>query len=343
MMILRTHGILLALAAFAAWPSAMVHAQAGAYSRMGFGARGIAMSNALGADASGAASAYYNPALAPFATGQALNGTVALMSLDRQLQFLEFTTPLRPRAGITAGLIHAAVTGIDGRDESGYHTQDHRTDEFAFFLAFGTRLSDRFAAGASFQIFRADFFEGVTATNGIGIDVGAIYQATDALSVGFAIEDLLARYTWDTSGAFGAGGKTTRDNFPTRVRISGAYSFLEGQGRIAAEYEAGFVSREHRSYDVRLSGGIPRESASSERLTRHASRLRVGAEYLLTEIFGLRAGVDQLSSETGEVKPTAGFMIRQPVGELMLTADYAFVLEPHAVSSLHFITLSVGL
>ncbi len=59
------------------------HAQAaGAFSRMGFGARGVAMSNALVADASGYASPYYNPALAPFIPRQSLDASAAFMTLD---------------------------------------------------------------------------------------------------------------------------------------------------------------------------------------------------------------------------------------------------------------------
>ena len=103
------------------WSLSEADAQnAGVFSRMGFGARGVAMSNALVADASGDTSPYYNPALAPFISGQNFAASTAFMTLDRTLQFLEFATPLRPRAGVAGGLIHASVSNIDGRDGSGY-------------------------------------------------------------------------------------------------------------------------------------------------------------------------------------------------------------------------------
>ena len=318
-------------------------AQVGAYSRMGFGARGIAMSNALVSDVSGAASAYYNPALAPFVEGQTVNGTVALMSMGRQLQFLEFATPLRPGAGVTAGLLHAGVSDIDGRDASGYHTEDYSTDEFAFFLIFGKRFAERVSAGVAFQIFRADYFEELRATNSIGIDAGVAVRATDALSFGLVVEDLLARYTWETSGIFGEGGKTTRDNFPTRIRLGASYALLEGRARIVGEYESAFTSRELRRFEIVPVGARPVEVSTTERLTRFDYRFRFGGEYLFTDSFALRLGVDQIGDDLGGVKPAAGFMIRHPIGELLLSADYAFVIEPYAVSSLHFVTLRVGL
>ena len=152
---------LLLIVVILALGAADVHAQsAGAFSRMGFGARGVAMSNALVADASGQASPYYNPALAPFIPQQSLDASAALMTLDRELQFLQFATPLRPRAGIAVGLIHASVSDIDGRDGSGYHTQNFSTDEYALFIAFGVRVSRRVTVGFGLQFFRADYFEG---------------------------------------------------------------------------------------------------------------------------------------------------------------------------------------
>lgn len=319
-------------------------AQAGAYSRMGFGARGIAMSNGLVADISGLASPYYNPALAPFMSEQNLEGTVALMSMDRQLQFLQFATPLRPRAGIAAGLIHAGVSGIDGRDGSGYHTQEYSTDEFAFFLAFGSHLSDRVSAGVAFQIFRADFLEGLPATNSIGIDVGLLYRMNETLAIGLALDDLLARYTWDTSSAFGSGGKTTRDNFPTRLRLGASYLTLGARARISAEYETSFTRSEFRSTEVGIVGGMPVDVNQSERLLRHGGQARLGAEYMFNDIFGLRAGVDHIGlDEVGGMKPGLGFTLSYPVGDVKLRADYAFVVEPYAVGTLHFITLRVAL
>ena len=218
--------------------------EAGAFSRMGFGARGIALGNALVADAMDDGSPYYNPALAPRASSQNLQASAALMSFDRELQFLQFATPLEPRAGIAGGLIHAGVTNIDGRDNSGYHTQDYSTDEFAVFLAFGTHLSDRLAAGIGLQLYRADMHESLEAVHTIGIDVGMTFEATDALQIGLAIDDLLARYSWDTSSLYGSGGKTTSDRFPVRVRVGASYRLMEGRAQLLAEYDSSFTSME---------------------------------------------------------------------------------------------------
>jgi len=311
---------------------------AGAFSRMGFGARGVAMSNALVADASG--SPYYNPALAPFIPQQSLDVSAALMTLDRELQFLQFATPLKPRAGIAVGLIHASVSDIDGRDGSGYHTQNFSTDEYAFFMAFGVRVSRRVTVGLGLQFFRADYFEGLDPVNSIGLDLGLHVELSEAFRLGLAVDDVLARYSWDTSGLLGSSGRSTSDRFPTRLRLGGAYYLLGRQLLLTAEYESRFTSSEVRTREVRLIGDTPREVLVSERLTLHESRLRFGAEYKPLAVFAVRGGLDRLAGDDfGGVRPSAGFMVEQALGSLVARAEYAFVLEPYALGTMHLVTL----
>ncbi len=328
-------GVVLALSANEAYAQA-----AGAFARMGFGARGVAMSNALVADASGFASPYYNPALAPFIARQSLDASAALMTLDRELQFLQFATPLRPRAGIAAGLIHAGVSDIDGRDGSGYHTGTFSTDEYALFIAFGVRVDSRVTFGFGLQFFRADLFDGLSPVNSIGLDLGLSVGVTEALRLGVVLDDLLARYSWDTSGLLGSSGRTTSDRFPTRLRLGGSYALLGRKLLLTAEYESRFTSSEVRTRDIRLIGDVPREVFESERLTLHDSRLRLGAEYQPVAAFAVRGGVGRLGeSELGGLRPSAGFMVEQALGSLLARVEYAFVLEPYALGTMHLITL----
>jgi hypothetical protein len=318
---------------------------AGAFARMGFGARGIAMSNALVADAFGHASPYYNPALAPFITRQNLEASAAFLTLDRELQFLQLSTPLRPRAGIAAGLIHAGVSGIDGRDDSGYHTGEYATDEFAFFLAFGVRAGRRVTAGLGLQLFQADYFEDLGAARSIGLDVGLSVQASEALRLGLAVDDLLASYGWDTSDLYGSAGRSTTDRFPARLRLGAAFRLPGRPMLLTAEYESRFTPAEVRRRDVEVVGDRPQEDFfTSEDLLFHDSTLRLGAEYQPVEAFAVRAGVDRLGTGAlGGARPSAGFMVEQGLGPLVARAEYAFVLEPYALGTMHLLTLRVFL
>ncbi len=321
-----------------AFAAGSVHAQsAGVIARMGFGARGMAVGNALAADASGWTSPYYNPALAPYTTQQHLGLSAALMSRDRQLQFVELGAPLRPRAGIAAGLIHAGVSKIDQRDNSGYHVGYTSVNEYAFFLAFGLRVHTRASVGVGIQLFRSDLYPGVAPARSIGFDVGLVLQLMRGLHVGGVVEDLLARYTWDTSALTGG---TTSDRFPRRFRVGVSWQSQSGQLRLLGEYESQTAQREVLRRSVVLSGFSAQEVFEAEILTLHASRLRLGTEYQPVPILALRAGLDRLEEvSNGGPRPSAGFMVEQPLGLLLTRAAYTIVLEPWALGTMHLITI----
>ena len=335
--------VLLFLALLAV-PVAASAQSAGSFARMGFGARGIAMGGALVADAFGDASPYYNPALTPFTSRQHLEASAALLSLDRELQFLQFAAPLRPRAGIAVGLIHAAVTGIDGRNGSGYHTQEYRTDEFAGFLTFGTKLGNRVSAGLGFQLFRSDLLEGLKAETSIGLDLGLTARVTEALWLGLTVEDVLARYSWDTSGLYGDAGKTTTDRFPVRLRVGAAYQVPGLDARVTAEYESQVRPAEWRQRSFELVGDAPSETTTVETLQMQAHQFRLGGEYRLAEPFTVRAGLDRLGTDgLGGTRPSFGFMVEQPVGSLTFRGEYAFLAERYDAGTTHVITMRVYL
>ena len=308
--------------------------QAGAFARYGFGARGIAMGNAVVADASGFASPYYNPALAPFIGQQSLEVSAALMTLDRQLQFAQLSTPLRPRAGIAGGLVYASVGDFDGRNISGYHTGTFATHEFAFFVAFGVRLGSRATVGVGFQLFRSDLYHNVPAARSIGLDVGASFLITERLRAGAVVEDLLAKYSWDTSEHHSAGG-TTRDRFPQRLRVGASYQWE--RLLVSAELESRYQVMDVQRRSVEVVGNSIEESVVTEQLRAMGLRFRAGAEYYLVPSFAVRAGATTLGQ--GALRPSTGVVFEQPVDRLTIRAAYAFVLEPFALGTAHLISL----
>ncbi len=342
----RRHILLAGLAlVVGAGISVPARAQAtGAFARIGFDSRGIALGNAVVADASGHTSPYYNPALAPMLTGQHFGLSAAYLRLDRQLQSIQFGAPLRPRAGIALGLVHAGVSKIDGRDNSGFHTGNLSTDEFAMFMAFGIKLADDVSAGLTLQLFRSDLLPQVDAVNTVGLDAGLLWQAAPAITVGLVVEDLLAKYEWDTSAAFGSGGKTTTDNFPRRFKAGVSYAPPGARIRVNGEAEFGVQSMESRSSTVELLSGIPFEVSDSETVFRTNAQVRIGAEYALSSEFSVLAGIDRMGDDLVDgAVPTAGFRVAQPLGNLQLRAGYAFLLEPAATGAMHMLTLRVFL
>jgi len=315
---------------------------AGAFSRMGFDARGIATGNALVATPSSDVSGYYNPALLPQASGQRVAGAAALLAYDRQLQSLEFTAPMGPTAGIGLGLLHAGVSGIDGRDANGVHTETLSTDEFALSLSFGNRFAERLAVGAGLTLYQSDVVPDTSPVRGFGVDLGVTYRLTSRIQVAGAVTDLLAKYEWDTGGV---GGRSRTDRFPVRVLLGGSYETAGGRLRLLGEMEARFVGRDRQKVDrVTTTTGGPRVETRTENTLRRGLRGRLGATYRPVEILTLRVGLDRLGVRGVEgVRPSAGFDLRQQVGELDVRLGYAAALEPNVRTVMNVGSLEIFL
>ncbi len=317
---------------------------AGSYARIGFGARGIAMGGGLVADVFSEASPYYNPALAPRVQRQSLDAGAGFLSLDRDLQYLQFAFPLPPRAGATVGLIRAGVENIDGRDNAGYHTEDLSTQEYVIFTAFGINLSRRVSGGLGLRFYHATLSPDVDPIVTIALSLGLAAQFTDHLAFGFAVDDLLGRYNWDTSDAFGADGKQTNDRFPVRVRFGGAYQIAGGRGTVTAEIETQLQSAERRTERVTEIDGVPQVFTTNDRVRLTDTGFHLGGEVWLAQPFGLRLGVDRLGRGDFEAaSPAAGFALRQTLGEIAARLDYTAVLEPYGLGVMHFVNVHLDL
>lgn len=317
---------------------------AGSYARIGFGARGIAMGGGLVADVFSESSPYYNPALAPRIQRQGLDAAAGFLSFDRSLQYLQFAFPLPPRAGAAVGLIRAGVENIDGRDNSGFHTEDLSTNEYVIFAAFGAQVSQRVSAGLGLRFYHADLFDTVDPVVSIALSFGLAAQVSQNLAFGLAFDDLLGRYRWDTSDAFGAGGKQTTDRFPVRVRFGGAYQLAAGRGTITAEVETRLQTAERRTERVSEINGIPTIFTDNENVRLTDTRFHLGGEYWLVQPFAVRLGVDRLGAGDFEAaSPAAGFAVRQPLGDIAARIDYTAVLEPYGLGVMHFVAVHLDL
>lgn len=329
---------------FTLLPPFVLAQSAAPFSRMGIGARGVGMGNALVADAFGDGNAFYNPALAPHIGEQQIEATYSAMTFDRQLQFLQFSSQMKPSAGISAGVIHGGVKNFDGRDGSGYHTENFSTDEYAFFLIFGTQLGKRTSAGLRFTYYRADLFEHVTPASSIGISGGIAIKASEKLSLGISADDLLSKYAWDTSKLYEDEGRGTTDELPKRFRVGAAYKMMQGKLLLTAETESHVASRELRSETPTVTNGVLNRITNSEILKIQDTFARFGGEYWLAEPFALRLGVDRFGKGGfGETLPSLGFSVKQKLGELRLRVDYAVKVEPFKTGTMHLLALRLGL
>lgn len=313
----------------------------GAFSRLTFDARGLAMGNALVADAANDVSPYYNPALMPNATRQRVSASAALMAYDRQLQSLEFTTPLGPTAGVGVGLIHAGVGNIDGRNADGERTETLSTDEFAVSLSFGNRFLERVSVGVNLTLYQSDVIPDTSPTRGFGVDIGAAYRVTSRLKVAGSVNDLLAKYDWSTGSV---GGQSRSDRFPIRVLLGGSYEVLSDRLHVLAELESRYQPRDRTVEIVEDRSTGPRTVRRTENVVRQSFRGRMGVEYRPLDILSLRLGVDRVGIDgTDGLRPGAGFGLSQTIGELDLRVSYGVAMEPYVRTFINMGTIELFL
>lgn len=303
------------------------NSMAGSFSRMGFGARGMGMGNSMGAVIQGNLVSYYNPALSAFQAGNYFQTSYSFLSLDRSLNFLNFTKKFefgknksvdgKPRstAGISAGIINAGVSDIDGRDGQGEKFGTLSTSENQFFLSFANRFSEKLSLGIGIKFYYYKLYEEITST-AFGIDIGALYKYNDKMTFAATITDINTKYKWDTSSLYGTQGNSTINNFPLLMKFAAAYKFDDPNLLTTFEFE-------HSNAETDF--------------------LRIGAEYNIYESLFLRGGIDRISVSNSDIpmRPSFGFSYFKMFYGLNLGIDYAFVLEPYSSYDQHIVGIEL--
>ncbi|HCR49130.1 MAG TPA: PorV/PorQ family protein [Rhodothermales bacterium] len=340
MCIQRFFSFLFFISTLSSLPLGVAAQSTGAFSRMGSDARGVAMGNALVAEGFGQTSGFYNPALAPYIAEQHLMVSYSALTFDRNLQSISFASPMKPQAGITAGLIHGGVSKIDGRDASGYHTEDIGTNEYLVYGAFGTRIGRRTTFGIRFSYFLADYYENVEPSTTLSLSSGITVKIRENLRLGFTTDDLLGKYRWDTSKLYEENGRETTDNLPVRLRTGAAWQSHNQKLTLSGEVESRVEKISQETPSSSVQAGILQTISGAETLRLQSTRLRLGAEYWLSSPIALRAGLEQTEAA---FLPSAGFSIRQNLGELRFKLDYALRVEPFGTGLMHLLSLRMGL
>jgi hypothetical protein len=301
----------------------------GAFSRIGFGARGIGLGNAVSSITEGELVAYYNPAIGPFQENNSLQAGYSFLSLDRSLNFLSYTRKFdfysskdtvlenrKPRttAGLSVGVINSGVGKIDGRDNNGLPTGELSTSENQFFLGLAARVSEKFSLGIAVKLFYYVLYEEISSTN-LGFDIGALYRVNDNFNVSLVVADINSKYKWDTSPVYEQEGIVSENKFPNLRKVGISY----------------------RDKDIGILGAVEFENSNAE-----TNILRAGVEYNIYDQFFIRGGVDQfnVSNNDWPVKPSLGFSFFQPLGNFIAGVDYAFQLEQYSSADRHIVSVN---
>ncbi|MFC2089062.1 hypothetical protein ACFLSX_05610, partial [Calditrichota bacterium] len=199
---------------------------AGAFLRMGLGARSIAMGNTGMAEKPNAYGAFYNPAIFGFMEGKMVGLSHSFLSLDRRVNYISFSMKVPPGAGFSIGWIETGAGDLKSYNSIGRETGDINQTANAVYFSFGRAFTQKLSIGVSIKILWEFINDGTDEfdyrANGVGIDFGAIYKLTDYLTLAYQMKDIKSKFKASTDKIFEHGG-TTIDNFPLINKLGASY------------------------------------------------------------------------------------------------------------------------
>jgi len=267
---------------------------AGAFLRVGVGARAKAMGGAYTALATGVEASYYNPAALPLLEKRELNLSIRRLSLDRSFTFVGLAVPIEPKVGdesnstIKGGFslawLRAGVSNIDGRNSDGSPIGDISNSENAFIFSFALNPTEMLSVGLSVKVLYNRFTDiggDNLSANGVGFDLGALLTPRDWLSIGVVLKDFNSKYRWSTGEIYGEdASQTTVNQLPRVLRIGAAVKVPRFEHvKLTADFEQ-FYNETHFS-------------------NRLGDRIHLGVEGLVLENVVVRGGYDDGSVTAG--------------------------------------------
>ncbi len=235
---------------------------AGSAFRMGLGARPKALGGAFVAISDDSYAAYYNPGGLPFLKDRYINASIMFLSLDRKLNYFNFSQSIKPAGGFSIGWINAGVGNLYERSFEGEKGGIIDYSENAFCFSFAQIINKYISVGLTGKLLYHKLYQ-LTA-KGFGFDLGILVKPIKNLRFGLLVKDLNARYSWNSNEIY-ERGSSIKDNFPIITRMGTAYNI--------------------EKYNLLVAFDIEKNQKSD-------SKFHLGVEKRLKEQFSLRGGIN---------------------------------------------------
>lgn len=261
---------------------------AGAFMRMGIGARAGSMGDAHVAAASGPEAIYWNPAGLALSPSWQAALTQRRYSFERNFTFAGAMMPLGAHHALGLSWTGFRAGNLEAR-QGNTATPDayFSDDENALALAWGYQVNSWLVAGVGAKFVHQNLFnESATGYSGA---LGLLFMPAPRLSFGVQWQDFLSSYRWSSG---------RKEKFPSTLMLGMALA-ITTRSLVTLDYHY----------------------ASSQNLARpSAGAFRLGSEFRALNSLPVRIGYSQNAFTTG-----VGFEI--PVAGALMKVDYNFAAQ----------------
>ena len=217
-------------------------------------ARTIGLGGAFVGLADDASAVVWNPAGLATLVPNELRFETAMLFEDTSINALNFAVPGNKLPSFGLSIVDLSSGGFERTNELNDNLGTFSEGETAYILSAAKNLNTRFALGTNVKVIRQSVEE--SSANGVGFDLGAIYQATPSVKVGVSALNL---------GGPNLTLRDTKETYPLEFRVGFSATVLRGRGLLSAEVD-------------QASGP--------------GTRFRGGTEYWVQPAFALRVGMD---------------------------------------------------
>lgn len=200
--------------------------KAGAFQRIGIGARAKALGGTFTGIADDNTAIFYNPSGIAFSEGKQITAYHNFMDVDRFQNFIAYSQKLPPTAAIGFAWLYSGTDKIDKRNSTGQHLGFASAVNHEFIFSFASRLGEKFALGINIKYILETLplrSSGTTQARegAISLDASMTFKPIKNLTLGFLARDLKADIGWkidDYDRPISADG-----NIPIGVRAGASY------------------------------------------------------------------------------------------------------------------------
>ena len=289
---------------------------AGSFTRLGLGARSLAMGSTGVASPANGYSFYYNPALAGMHENIIFSNSYTVLSRGRHAYFIGLSTKIPPGAGLSLAWLKTGTDDFTNYNSIGDKEGVIDHSAHAIYGSFSRQFGDKLSVGITLKVLleyisSPDFnYE----SSGVGADIGIFYRIDENLSIGAVYKDIGSKLKANTQDIFEFGG-TTVDQFPKLFRI-GAFYNTPIKGLNAA-------------YDFELS--------SSDEFTNH-----FGVEAVHDRNLSARLGLmDFKSASDRKIQFFVGAGFNFDLYNYVTHFDYTFISPKEAEGTSHLYSFEI--